>query len=286
MLSANELVGVVFSGLAPLVVEEVADEDGVIRVWARTPGGPVDCPDCGGRAGRVHAFHERTVTDVPVDARRVVVLARLRRLVCPTSACPRITFREQIPGVLERYQRRTVRLPAQVRAVVRELAGRAGARTLDALGAGLSRSTALRVLTGIPLPARRVPQVLGVDDFALKRRHRYATVLTDAETGERIDVLHGRDVDALEAWLRRHPGIDVVCRDGSGAYAEAIRRALPDAVQVSDRWQCAMRRLVVSPTQSGRIRKEILGSNGLPDPETVTGPEHARKPTVALRRQR
>ena len=40
----------------------------------------------------------------------------------------------------------------------------------------------------------------------------------------------------LEAWLRAHPGAQVVCRDGSGAYAEAVRRALPGAVQVSDRW--------------------------------------------------
>lgn len=120
--------------------------------------------------------------------------------------------------------------------MVQELAGRAGARTLKALGVGLSRCTALRVLTGIPLPVRRVPRVLGVDDFALKRRHRYATVLTDAETGERIDVLPGRGADALEAWLHQHPGVEVVCRDGSSTYAEAIRRALPDAVQVTDRW--------------------------------------------------
>ena len=39
-----------------------------------------------------------------------------------------------------------------------------------------------------------------------------------------------------ETWLRGHPGIEVVCRDGSGAYGEAARRALPQAVQVSDRW--------------------------------------------------
>jgi transposase len=40
----------------------------------------------------------------------------------------------------------------------------------------------------------------------------------------------------METWLRSHPGVEIVCRDGSGAYGEAIRRALPDAVQVSDRW--------------------------------------------------
>lgn len=61
-------------------------------------------------------------------------------------------------------------------------------------------------------------------------------MLINAETGQRVDVLPGRTAEALEAWLNGHPGVQVVCRDGSGAYAEAVRRALPDAVQVSDRW--------------------------------------------------
>jgi transposase len=95
------------------------------------------------------------------------------------------------------------------------------------LAVPVSRSTALRLLMRLPLPPLRVPRVLGVDDFALKRRHRYATILTDAETGERIDVLPSRGADALEAWLREHPGVEIICRDGSGAYGEAVRRALP-----------------------------------------------------------
>nr|WP_255345487.1 ISL3 family transposase [Streptomyces chartreusis] len=183
----------------------------------------------------MHGYHWRTVADVPVDGRRVVVRVRVRCLVCPTRGC-RHTFREQVPGVLERYQRRTARLTRQVKAVVKELAGRAGSRLLAILPAGLSRHTALRVLVRIPLPAGRVPRVIGVDDFALRRRHRYATLVIDAEAHERIDVLPDRTAGTLEAWLRGHPGVEVVCRDGSTTYAEAIRRALPDAVQVADRW--------------------------------------------------
>ncbi|MGI5493919.1 ISL3 family transposase [Microtetraspora malaysiensis] len=236
MPKINDLVGVVFSGLSDLVIEGVADENDLIRVMARTRDEPAPCPVCGVLTARVHGFCSRTVTDVPVDGRKVVVSVRVRRLVCPALGCPRQTFREQVPGLLERYQRRTNRLTGQLGAVVTELAGRAGARLSQALDIAISKSTALRLLMRLPLPPPRVPRVLGVDDFALKRRHRYATILTDAETGERIEVLPGRGADALDTWLRAHPGVEIVCRDGSGAYGEAIRRALPDAVQVSDRW--------------------------------------------------
>jgi transposase len=65
-----------------------------------------DCLDCLAVTERVHGYHQRTLTDVPVDARPVVVRVRVRRLVCPTKGC-RQTFQEQLPGILERYQRRT-----------------------------------------------------------------------------------------------------------------------------------------------------------------------------------
>lgn len=134
----------------------MADEGERILVRARTPEEPVPCPSCRAPSGRVHGFHLRTVADVSVDGRRVVVRFRVRRLVCPTLGC-RHTFREQVPGVLERYQRRTARLTRQIKAVVKELAGRAGARLLAILAVGLSRHTALRVLLDIRCPSGGCP---------------------------------------------------------------------------------------------------------------------------------
>ncbi len=227
----------VFSGLSVLVVEDVAEGGDAVVITARTPNVAVPCPVCGTPTAKVHGYHGRTVTDVPVDGRQVLVRLRVRRLVCQVLVCRRQTFREQVPGLLERHQRRTVRLAGQISQVARELCGRAAARLTDLLAVPVSRSTALRYLRRLPLPQQAVPRVIGVDDFALRRRHRYATIITDAETGRRVAVLPDREAATLESWLREHgSGVEVVCRDGSATYAEAVRRALPDAVQVSDRW--------------------------------------------------
>ena len=209
----------------------------------------------------MHGYVERRVADVLVDGRPVVVRVRTRRMRCSTLGCSRQTFREPLT-VAGRYQRRTGRLATQVGHAVRELAGRAGARALAGLGVGLSRHTALRTLLPLPIPDRPVPTVTGVDDVALCKRQRYATVITDAVTVDRVDVLPDRRAVTLEAWLRDHPGVQVVCRHGSGAYAEAIRRALPDAMQVADRWHLwHMRReaLVDRVETSDVVRKSSGG---------------------------
>lgn len=230
------LARIVFAGLAALVIQDVVDAGSLIRVFARTRGGEVGCPCCGVLTRRVHSYHVRTVADVAVDGRDVVIKVRVRRLRCLERQCALGTFREQVPDLLEPHQRRMTRLNEQVAATVRELAGRASARLLPVLGVDLSRWTALRALMRIPLSDIVAPRVLGIDDFAMRRSHVYATILIDAETGRRVDVIPTRLSQPVQDWLTTHPGAEVVCRDGSGAYGDAASQALPAATQVSDRW--------------------------------------------------
>jgi len=154
MADATDLVSIVFSGLSALVIEDAEDAGEVICVRARTRDVAVACPGCGRQTARVHGYYERMAADVPVDGRRVLVRVRVRvrvrRLRCPVPGCPRQTFREQVPGVLDRYQRRTTRLTGQVRAVARELAGRAGARLLPALGPSGGRRVVADCARNVP----------------------------------------------------------------------------------------------------------------------------------------
>jgi transposase len=202
----------------------------------RSAGEESCCPTCGETSRRVHSRYCRHLSDLPWEGIPVRILLRVRRFFCGVEACGQHIFTEQLPKTVQRYGRRSCRLSAALDQITLALGGSAGCRLARQLGILASGSTLLRQLKRKAAAAITAPRVVGIDEWAWRKGHRYGTILCDLEKGKVIDLLADRSVDSTVAWLRAYPGIQIVSRDRSSVYSEAVVRATPQAMQIADRW--------------------------------------------------
>jgi len=223
------------------IVSQCMGADGSIEVQVRAREESQACPRCGEESSKVHDRRKRVKRDIQLRGYQVYLILYKRRFRCATCRRP-FTERDSACG---RYQRTTERFRNQIakQACQRPLTHVAQEVQVSprfvhgCLHAWIEEKLEKK---GRSLDERAklpTPQILGIDEFALRKGHRYDTILCDLEDRDVLEVCEGRKKEEVVKLLERLSDPDAVravSMDMSASFRPAVAAALPNAQIVVD----------------------------------------------------
>ncbi len=219
-----------------LHLDAILTEDQTIYITMTSTQPTAACPVCAEASSRIHSHYQRSVRDLPWAGHTVQVLLHVRRFFCSNASCERKIFAERLGATIRAFARRTERLATQLCQLAFRLSAEAAAQMGQQLGMPVSAATLLRLQRLHPLPPPPAPQIIGVDDWAMRKGHTYGALIVDLERHQPIDVLPDAKAETFAAWLQERPSITLISRDRAGNFAEGANSGAPQAIQVADRW--------------------------------------------------
>lgn len=96
---------------------------------------------------------------------------------------------------------------------------------------------------GLAARSPQLPPRLGIDEKAIFKRHRYATIITDLDSGRVLDVVDQRRIEAVKPWFQQRAealqAVRQVAMDMSAGYAAVVSEVMPQAEVCFDHFHAA-----------------------------------------------
>ena len=213
---------------------EKANNTVVINVASTQSGS--ECPNCKVLSKSVHSYYFRSLMDLPMLDNETWIRLKARKFYCGNGQCQIKVFTERFTSLFGSGKRITERVKERVLKVAMLMGGNGGEKLCRLMKMPVCSSTLIRAIHHQPVKQNETPKILGIDDWAFKKRLNYGTVMVDMERRKIIDLLPDRETDSVRRWLEAHPGVQVVSRDRYSNFANGVKQASEDIVQVADRW--------------------------------------------------
>lgn len=224
--------GFSWEGFLPVSSQLLGHDHCVIKLQPDPSHSP-RCSRCGQHCSRVHDTHRRRVRDADLFEYRVWLEVPVRRVQC--SQCG--VARERLSWLAPRA-RITNRLRCYAEQLLRLLPIKHVEHLTGLHWHTLKEIDKVRLSRDLPPPDLSRVRYLLMDEFALHKGHRYATVVMDAEHRQVLWVGPGRSRESVRPffeWLGEHcHHIDAVAMDQNTAMDLEVRAHCPSARIVYD----------------------------------------------------
>lgn len=197
-------------GLPEFRVLRVEEGRDLIEVWVEKITTHEACPACGWFSDRYHDYRWDNVWDQPIWDKAVLLWVHKRRFECVNPRCWRrqqhLPFAESYASI-GKGQYRTKRFERYIYRLTKRMTNTDVVKELAKCHTPLSDNTIGRIyqrlgdseLAGYE-PGRAV--AIGIDEYSIKKGHRYATIITNPIRHTVIETFEGRDKETVEAHLR------------------------------------------------------------------------------------
>jgi transposase len=198
------------------------------------PDHPRRCSGCGEICTAIHDVDERWVRDLPILDADTQLLVHRVRVRCQTCG-PKL---EQLDW-LDSHARFTRRLGERVAQLCAWLPIKQVAELYDLHWATVKRLDKERLQRTLGPPDLSGIEVIAMDEFAIQKGHRYATVIVEPRTKRVLWVGSGRRRDDVRPFFELlgsegRERLKAVVMDMNGAYEEEVRAQCPQAEIVYD----------------------------------------------------